>query len=260
MTQMCQIGKIPEDLQKFFKENPHIAIAFSGGVDSTYLLYAAIKSGAETVAYTIRTAFQTSEECQTAENIAKMLGAKQVFIDIDILENREITGNPPDRCYLCKKTLFTAIKMRSVADGFDVILDGTNASDDASDRPGMRALKEFGVLSPLRMSGITKKQVRILSKSAKLPNWHMPSNSCLATRIPYFNVITKELLDTIKTCEEDISKMGFTDFRVRSDGKTATLETINEDRQLLENNKVAIETLLLKYHSTVSYAERMPHQ
>ncbi len=257
---MCQISKIPPFLRKFFEENNRNALAYSGGTDSTYLLYAAMKSGAETTAYTVRTAFQTAEEMHRAADIAEMLGAKLVFIDIDILGVQGIKDNPANRCYLCKRALFTGILERARQDGIGIVIDGTNASDDVSDRPGMRALNELNVVSPLRLAGLTKKQVRSLSKEANLPTWNIVSNSCLATRIPYCNVITIELLNTIKTCEDGLSELGFTDFRVRSDGASATVETVRDQRQLLEEKKADVESLLLKYHSSVSYTERTPHQ
>ncbi len=257
---MCQIPDVPQKLRDFFEEHGRVALAFSGGTDSTYLLHAAVSSGAEVSAYTVRTAFQTPEETERAARLAELIGARHTVLDLDILFVPGIRENPEDRCYLCKKAVFSAISGRALSDGFTVVIDGTNASDDFSERPGMRALVEMGILSPLRSAGITKAQVRTLSKAANLPTWNMNSNSCLATRVPCGTVITEDLLGTVESCEKGLFAMGFSDFRVRTDGNSAILETTGEQRQLLEERKADVESLLLKYHSSVSYSERTPRQ
>lgn len=203
------------DLKTFFKENPSVALGFSGGVDSSYLLYAGIHYGAEVKPYFIKTQFQPDFELEDALRLAAQVGAEVAVLEKDVLLDPNIANNPSDRCYHCKKALFGMLKERALADGFKVLIDGTNASDDASDRPGMRALEELSVRSPLRECGITKEQVRKLSKAAGLFTWNKPAYACLATRIPTDKAITGDLLHKVEKAEDHLFQLGFTDFRVR---------------------------------------------
>ena len=166
-------------LEEFFAEHPKVAIAFSGGVDSSYLLYAAGKYAKEVKAYYVKAAFQ----------------------HLDVLSDEKVTANPANRCYYCKKRIFTAITSHARADGFTVLLDGTNASDDAGDRPGMKALQELAVLSPLRICGLTKAEIRKLSKEAGLFTWDKPAYACLATRIPTGQHIDARVLERTEVAE-----------------------------------------------------------
>ena len=143
-------------LQEFFRENPRVALAFSGGVDSAYLLYAALRNGAQVRAYYVKSAFQPQFELDDAMALAYQLQADVKILELDVLSDPQIAENPANRCYYCKKRIFSAIAKQAAEDGFPVLLDGTNASDDAQDRPGMQALKELNVLSPLRLCGLTK--------------------------------------------------------------------------------------------------------
>lgn len=203
------------ELKAFFQEHPRAAVAFSGGVDSAYLLYAAIRSGTAVRAYYVRTAFQPRFELEDARRLAAELGADMRVLPLDILRCDAVTENPPDRCYHCKKRLFTAIRQAAEAEGFPLLLDGTNASDDVSDRPGMAALRELSVRSPLRECGLTKPEIRELSREAGLFTWDKPAYACLATRVPTGEPITAELLRRVETAEEALFRLGFSDFRVR---------------------------------------------
>ena len=176
-------------LEEFFQEIPKAAVAFSGGADSAFLLYAAKKSGCKIRAYYIKTVFQPAFELEDAKRIAEELDIPMTVVDVDILAVRDVGRNGPDRCYHCKKALFTALRQAAEGEGYSLILDGTNASDDAGDRPGMRALRELGVRSPLRECGITKGEVRRLSQEAGLFTWNKPAYACLATRIQTGNRI-----------------------------------------------------------------------
>ncbi len=202
-------------LNEFFMEHPKAALGFSGGVDSAYLLYAAVRSGADIRPYFIKTAFQPAFELEDAERLAGELGVKLTVIEADILFNASVAANPIDRCYHCKAALFGLLKENAVMQGYTLLLDGTNASDDASDRPGMRALDELEVRSPLRECGLTKADIRRLSREAGLFTWNKPAYACLATRVPAGEVLTRELLARVEQAENELFKLGFTDFRVR---------------------------------------------
>ena len=188
-------------LQAFFKENPSVAIAFSGGVDSAYLLYAAKRYARQVKAYYVQTAFQPQFEREDARRMAAQLDVPLQILPVEILSVDTVAENPADRCYHCKKALFYKIMAAAKADGFSVLLDGTNASDDASDRPGMRALAELSVRSPLRECGLTKDQIRRLSKEAGLFTHEKPAYACLATRIPTGERITPEKLFRTEAAE-----------------------------------------------------------
>ena len=203
------------NLEDFFSQHRRVAIAFSGGVDSAYLLYTAKKYAGEVRAYYVKSAFQPAFEFNDAKRLAEELGIELCVISIDVLANEKVRHNPPDRCYYCKQTIFSQIVKQAAADGFTEILDGTNASDDAGDRPGMKALEELKVLSPLRMCGLTKKRIRELSKEAGLFTWNKASYACLATRLPVNSTITNERLEVTEKSEDFLMALGFRNFRVR---------------------------------------------
>ena len=228
------------NLKKFFSKNPNCAIAFSGGVDSSYLLYEAIRYGKKIKAYLIKTPFQPQFEIEDAIQTAKLLGADLQIVEYDILKNKKVCRNHSDRCYDCKKTLFSTIIKIAEKDGFDIILDGTNASDDASDRPGMKALAELNVYSPLRECGLSKKQIRRLSKKAGLLTYNKPAYACLATRITTGTSITKELLSVIEKSETFMMTLGFSDFRIRTMDQNAKIQLKKGQFQLFFKNKEAI--------------------
>ena len=202
-------------LQEFFQEHPKAAVAFSGGVDSAYLLWAAGRWGGDVRAYYGRTAFQPAFELADARRLAGEVGVPLTVVDEDILAVPGAAENGPERCYYCKHALFTALCRRAAKDGYTLVLDGTNASDDAGDRPGMRALGELKVRSPLRECGLTKGEVRRLSRQAGLFTWDKPAYACLATRVPTGTPITGELLARVEGAEDALFRLGFTDFRVR---------------------------------------------
>ena len=202
-------------LNEFFKENPKTALAFSGGVDSSYLLYAARQAGAEVHAYYVKTAFQPEFEYEDAMGLAKQLGAQVTVLRLNALSDPQVAANPANRCYYCKQNIFGNLKRAAAEDGFSLILDGTNASDDAGDRPGMRALREMDVRSPLRECGLTKAEIRRLSHEAGLFTWDKPAYACLATRVPTGTRITPELLAATERAEGWLFSQGYTDFRVR---------------------------------------------
>ena len=170
------------DLSQFFRQCPKAALGFSGGVDSAYLLYAAVENGAQVQPYFVKTAFQPQFELEDARRLCAQLGVELSVLELDILNVPQVAENPADRCYFCKKALFGRLKEQAQQDGYRVLMDGTNASDDAGDRPGMRALGELSVRSPLRECGITKAQVRGCSPGISQPMPAWPPGSPQARR------------------------------------------------------------------------------
>lgn len=174
--------------------NARYGLAFSGGADSAYLLAALLRDGYDVKAYTIRTAFQLPRDTEDALRLARELNADHELIDVDIFARDEVCANPADRCYLCKRVVFGTILEHMAADGRAVLLDATNASDDPARRPGFRAMRELGVVSPLREAGMTKDDVRTASRELGLFTADKPSFACFAVRVPTSERITPETL------------------------------------------------------------------
>jgi len=231
-------------IQEYFRRDPIVAVAFSGGVDSAWLLHEALQYAQRTRAYFVRTPFQPAFELADARATAEQLGAELTVIDFDILTLPEVTANPHDRCYHCKKALFTLIAARAMADGFPLVADGSNASDDAGDRPGMVALRELGVVSPLRQCGITKADIRSMSRQAGIPLWDKPSYACLATRVPTGTAITLPDLHRVERGEQLLMDAGFTDFRLRLRGSRGLLQVRREEMARARVQLPALASLL----------------
>ncbi len=239
------------ELTEFFREHPKAAIAFSGGTDSAYLLYAAVKSGASVRAYYVKSAFQPLFELNDAIRLAEELHADLAILELDILSCRAITDNSQDRCYHCKRAILEAISDSAATDGFPILLDGTNASDEEADRPGMRALRELSVRSPLRECGLDKQTIRRLSREAGLFTWDKPAYACLATRIPTGEPITGEKLAATEAAEDYLFSLGFTDFRVRMQGTAARLQFPAGQWDRAAQHREQIVAELKKYYSSV---------
>ena len=206
---------VPEALKDFFRAHPHLALAFSGGTDSAYLLCAALACGCDVTAYYVHSPFQPSFELEDARRLAEQLRARLKILEMDILSDAAVRANPPDRCYHCKVRIFTALLNAAASDGYTALVDGTNASDDAADRPGMKALRELKVLSPLRECGITKAMVREYSRQSGLFTWNKPAYACLATRIPAGTALDRSTLQRVEAAEAALTALGFSDFRCR---------------------------------------------
>ncbi len=239
------------ELRAFFTQHPRVALAFSGGVDSAYLLYAALQSGAQVCAYYVKSPFQPQFELNDARRLAAQLQAEMKVLDLDVLAVAEVAANPGDRCYYCKRAIFSAIGQAAAADGYTVLLDGTNASDDESDRPGIRALRELRVLSPLRLCGLTKPEIRSLSRAVGLFTWNKPAYACLATRIPSGEPITPEKLQRTEAAEDLLFTLGLSDFRVRLQGTAARLQVPALQFAMLLQHKETIVKEFKKYYSAV---------
>lgn len=231
-------------LSEFFVRHPRAAIAFSGGVDSAYLLSAAKAAGAQVCAYTVHSAFQPAFELADAQRLAAELAVPLRVLPVDILACGDVASNGPARCYHCKKQIFSAISQAALADGFSLLLDGTNASDQADDRPGMRALAEMRIRSPLRECGLTKDDVRRYSKEAGLFTWFKPAYACLATRVATGEPLTEAALRATERAEDYLFSLGFTDFRVRRSGTRAKIQVHAQQLSLLLSHREDILTAL----------------
>ena len=212
------------DLRSFFAAHPRAALAFSGGTDSAYLLYAGLACGADLRPYIAVSPFQPAFEREDALRLCRQLGAEPRLLEADPLACPEIRANGPERCYFCKSAILRLIREAAWEDGYSLLLDGTNASDQAGDRPGMRALEEQGVLSPLRLCGLEKPRIRELSRQAGLFTWNKPAYACLATRIKTGEALTLPRLQTVEAAESLLLSLGFSDFRVRTRGDRALLQ------------------------------------
>ena len=239
------------ELRDFFQECPKVALGFSGGVDSAYLLYAALDHGAQVRPYFIKTAFQPQFELEDARRLCAQLGVELTVVELDVLQIPGVAENPPDRCYHCKRALFGRLRQQAQADGYTVLIDGSNASDDAGDRPGMRALGELSVRSPLRECGITKAQVRALSKEAGLFTWDKPAYACLATRVPTGEAITPETLRKVEAAEEALFSLGYSDLRVRVFHGAARLQLPGQQLEQAAKEREAISQALAPWFDTV---------
>lgn len=235
---------IPARLAAFFHDQPSLALAFSGGTDSAYLLWAAIACGCRVRAYYLHSRFQPAFELKDARRLADELSADLVVLEHDILQNEAVAQNPSDRCYHCKRTLFGLLTDTAHKDGFSVLIDGTNASDDPGDRPGMRALRELSVRSPLAECGITKADVRAYSREAGLFTWNKPAYACLATRVPTGTPYTADLLSRVEQSENILFAMGFSDFRVRVHQNAARVQLLPPQMpQAIEQREALLASL-----------------
>lgn len=190
---------VPGGLRAFFAQNPRLALAYSGGTDSAFLLACALACGVDVRPYTVTSQFQFPFEGQDAEDAAAQLGVRPQVLRVDVMAAcPALADNPPERCYLCKGVLLRVVAEQAHEDGYAPLVDGTNASDDPSRRPGMRALEEYCVRSPLREVGLTKDDVRALSRTMGLMTAGKPSYSCRATHLPHGTRLTLEALESVQ--------------------------------------------------------------
>jgi uncharacterized protein len=222
------------NLRKILSGMESVLIAYSGGVDSTFLLKVAREElGDRVIALTVKSEIHHLGEIACAKKMAQKFKVKHLFIDISILTNKEFINNPKDRCYICKKEIFKRISEMAKELNLNFVADGSNYGDLSDYRPGMKAVKELKIRSPLQEALLTKDDIRLLSKEMDLPTWNKPSNSCLATRIPYGDEITLEKLKRIEQAESFIHNLGFEQVRVRYYNKLAKIEVGEKDLLLL---------------------------
>ncbi len=210
-------------------------IAYSGGADSSFLLKAAADSlgAGKIIAATGISRTLPAHEADLAAKLAESLGINTVLIKTDEIENEQYRLNPPDRCYFCKSELFRRLEDLRIKTGFRYVIDGSNYDDDSDYRPGARAAAEFKVRSPLKEAGLTKPEIRSLSKKAGLSTWDKPAAACLASRIPYGDRITEEKLFAVEKAEFFLKKNGIKNLRVRHHGNIARIETDEKEMPLL---------------------------
>ena len=239
-------------LKEFFTRHPRAALAFSGGADTSDLLWAGLQWAEKLGVYYVKSPFQPEFEYRDALRLAEELGAPVTVIPADPLCDPRVAANPTNRCYYCKKIIMAGVKAAAKRDGYELVIDGTNASDDIADRPGYKALEEAGVLSPLRLCGLTKAKVRALSREAGLFTWNKPAYACLATRIPTGETITAAKLMNVEKSEDALFRMGFADFRVRTKNGAAKLQFIAEQHGEAALRLDEIRAALAPYYSEVS--------
>lgn len=217
-------------LEALLKELGGALLAFSGGVDSSLLLAAAREAlGDSVLAVTATSPTFPSHELESARRLAAKLGVRWITLETQELDDPQFTENPPNRCYFCKKKLFSQFLEKAREEGLPFVIDATNADDLADYRPGLRALRELGIRSPFAELGIGKEEIRRFAKALGLDNWDKPSSACLASRIPYGEEITKARLERIGKAEAALRDLGFRQIRVRDHGALARIEMDADD-------------------------------
>ena len=234
------------------KNLERVAVAFSGGVDSTFLAKAAFDAlGERALAITVDSEAYPPGSIEQTRSLAGRIGIRLVEIPVRVWDIPLFCDNPPDRCYHCKKTLFTVMKEKAVEMGAPTVVDGSNIDDDSDYRPGHRALAELGIRSPLKDLNFTKDEIRALSKKLGLPTWNMQSFACLASRFPYGSSITPALLDRTGKAEAFLRDYGIERYRVRNHGDLARIEVDEAGFSILAKKKVRKETV--SYFKSLGY-------
>jgi len=217
-----------------------IAVAFSGGVDSAFLLKVAHdRRGDRAIAVTVSSPLLSPGEVEEAASFAASEKVRHVILAVDPFANERLIANTPDRCYICKLDVFRAITAYAAAEGIPRVAEGSHADDSEDDRPGMRALAELGILSPLRDAGLTKAEIRLAAQERGVPAWDRPANPCLATRIPAGTPITRDRLEAVDRAERFLRGLGLADVRVRHHGDIARIEVPRDRMPLFLDSAVA---------------------
>ena len=230
-----------EQLKNNLKQMKCVAIAFSGGVDSTFLTKVAYEVlGEKAIAVTATSSTYPQRELEQAKQFTKNIGMKHILINSEETEIENFSDNPNNRCYYCKKELFSIIKQFAKENHLNYVLDGSNADDTSDYRPGLKALEELGVISPLKDVGFTKQEIKDLSKDMQLDTWDKPAFACLASRFPYGIKITKSKLMQVEKAESFLFSLGVKQFRVRYHDEIARIEVLKNDFQTVLDNSEEI--------------------
>ena len=231
-----------ESLKSILSEMGSLLIAYSGGVDSTFLLKVASSVlGDKVMAVTACSETYPSRELDEAKGSAKILGIKHVIINTNELDDKDFASNPPERCYYCKKELFSKLVELAKQYELNYVADGSNYDDLNDFRPGTKAASEFMIRSPLREAMLTKEEIRTLSKRLNLPTWDKPPQPCLSTRFPYGTKITREELSRVKLAEEFLARFGLKQLRVRIHGDIARIEVPRGDMHIFLDEDISKE-------------------
>lgn len=239
-------------LMEILEGYPALAVAFSGGVDSTFLLAAAKAAlGDRVSAVTADSPIHSRREMREALATAKALGVHHIMVPFEEIMAPGFVANPPERCYTCKQLIFAEIMRVAASLGIEQVAHGVNMDDLGDYRPGLKAAEEMGVAAPLVEAGLTKSDIRALSRRMQLPTWNKPSMACLASRIPYGRPITREALRMVETAEDALLQLGFDGCRVRHHGSVARVEVAPGD--LKRTLHPAVRAEILKRLKTIGF-------
>ena len=242
---MDELNLKKQKLEEILKELGSVAIAYSSGVDSTFLLKTAHDIlGDKAIAVTVRSCLMPKNEISEAEAFCKKEGIRHIIVDFDPFSVDGFSKNPENRCYICKRSLLSDVKKIAEENGAKYVCEGSNTDDEGDYRPGKKAVLELGVKSPLLEAGLTKNDIRILSREKGLKTWNKPSFACLASRFVYGETITKDGLSRVEKAEKLLFDLGFEQYRVRVHGNIARIEVEKDSFEKLIDNADNINTYL----------------